>query len=305
MAVVHDAPVRVRVPATSANVGPGYDSFGLALAKHDVVCAEVTGDRLVVDVTGEGADDVPRDRTHLVVSSLLAGLDAWADERPDGLRLDCVNRLPHGRGLGSSAAAIVAGLTTARALLDGVDVGDADLLDLASRLEGHPDNVAACLLGGFTVSWTAVDGRAHGVRLQPHRDVHPVVCVPGWPMSTEQARGLIPAQVSHADAAFNVARSALLVTALTQRPDLLLEATQDRLHQPYRAASMRPTADVVQRLRAEGVAAVVSGAGPSVLALPAGDEDPADAVRRVAGDDWSVEYLPIDLDGARVLTASE
>ncbi|HET7328781.1 MAG TPA: homoserine kinase [Nocardioidaceae bacterium] len=301
--------VWVRVPATSANLGPGFDSFGLALAKYDTVEIEwgSGGDPVVIDVRGEGADVVPRDASHLVVRSLLAGLDTWAGERPASLRLSCDNQLPHGRGLGSSAAAIVAGLVAARAMLaDPHQVGGDDVLGLANRVEGHPDNVAAALAGGFVVSWTDRD-RTRSLSLAPDPRVLPVVCIPGWPMSTEQARGLLPADVPHADAAFTAARAALLVAALSEHPELLLEATEDRLHQPYRAAALGPSAELLARLRGAGVPAVVSGAGPSVLALlsvhpqdSAGRAVAATEVSSIAGTDWTVEVLPVDRHGASV-----
>jgi homoserine kinase len=289
--------VRVRAPASSANLGPGFDSLGLALALHDEVVAEVAGEGCVVEVHGEGADDVPRDESHLVASALLTGLERWAGERPPGLRLTCRNRLPHGRGLGSSAAAVVSGLLAARGLMSEADrIGDEEVLDLANRIEGHPDNVAACLLGGLTVSWTD-DTAARAVRLGLHQSVRAVLCVPAWPMSTEQARGLLPAQVPHVDAVFNSSRAALLVAALTREPGLLLTATEDRLHQPYRAPAMRPTSDLVAQLRSAGMAAVVSGAGPTVLVLGDGRTDAG--VRSIAGPEWTVRALEIDPDGAR------
>lgn len=298
--------VRVRVPATSANLGPGFDSFGMALAKHDLVELEVgaDGEALRIDVVGEGADEVPRDDTHLVVRALRAGLGAWCDRSPRSVRLRCTNAVPHSRGLGSSAAAIVAGLVGARSMLaDPGQVSDEDLLGLANRLEGHPDNVAACLSGGFTVAWGEPD-RTRSVRLTPDPRIQPIVCVPAWPMSTEQARGLLPPQVPHADAVFTAARAALLVAAIGQRPDLLLEATQDRLHQPYRAAATRPSADLVAALRSAGVPAVVSGAGPSVLALTlrgaAGAPAAGRQIEDVAGPDWVVEALDVDTQGAIV-----
>ncbi len=288
--------VRVRVPATSANLGPGFDTFGLALGQYDEVDVTVGGDALVVEVSGEAADDVPRDETHLVVSSILAALRRWASE-PAGLRVRCRNTIPHARGLGSSAAAIVAGVVAARRLVDDDGIGDDDVLALATELEGHPDNVAAALSGGFTLAWTGDDG-ARAVRLTPHPDVLPVVCVPGWPMSTTAARGLLPAEVPHADAVFNASRSGLLVAALTQAPERLLDATQDRLHQPYRAPAMQPTADLLQRLRARGVPAVLSGAGPTVLALCDRRGQGVDDVADVVGEEWQVRAPGLDLDGA-------
>lgn len=296
--------VRVRVPATSANLGPGYDSFGLALARYDEVEVDVAASAapLRIDVSGEGAGDVPRDASHLVVRSMLAGLDAWGAPRPVALHLRCANAIPHGRGLGSSAAAIVAGLLAARAVVDDPDrVADDEVLALAGDLEGHPDNVAACLSGGFTVSWSSGD-RARSVRLTPDARIQPVVCVPGWSMSTEEARGLLPQQVPHADAAFTASRAALLVAAVSERPDLLLEATEDRLHQPYRAAAMVPSAELMADLRSADVPAVISGAGPTVLALTMPGAQEPDRVKtriqEIAGPAWTVQPLAVDSRGA-------
>jgi len=289
--------VRIRVPATSANLGPGFDSLGLALSLHDEVEVRLTSGGLSLEVAGEGADSVPRDEGHLVVRALRAAFDHLGAQ-PPGLALRCVNRVPHGRGLGSSAAAIVAGVTAARALVvDGDQRLDEDAaLGLAAALEGHPDNVAACLLGGFTVAWSEA-GRARAVRLDAVPELTAVVFTPTATLSTVIARGLLPAQVPHADAAGNAARAALLVAAMTTRPDLLLAATEDRLHQAYRAPAMPETAALVSRLREAGVAAVVSGAGPTVLALlaPASTSlDPA----AVAPAGWSVRRLAVEPTGA-------
>jgi homoserine kinase len=292
-------PVRVRVPATSANLGPAFDCAGLALGLHDDVVVQVADDGLSVDVAGEGADDVPRDERHLVVRALRAAFDRLGGQ-PRGLRVVCANRLPHARGLGSSAAAIVAAVVAARALVLGGDEalgGEAALL-LADELEGHPDNVAACLLGGLTLAWTGSAG-ARAVRLEPCADLAPVVFVPATTASTAQARGALPAHVPHADAARNAGRAALLPLALTTEPGLLLEATSDLLHQPYRAPQQPPTAALVDALRADGVAAVVSGAGPSVLALTTRAERATVAARQVPG--WTVLPLDVDLTGAQVL----
>ncbi|MET8912764.1 homoserine kinase [Micromonospora sp. NPDC004551] len=287
-------PVRVRVPATSANLGPGFDSLGLALGLHDDVAAEVTAGGVRVAVTGEGAGELPDDDRHLVVTAMRAAFDVLGAQ-PAGLALECVNRIPQARGLGSSSAAIVAGVLLARALVaDGAArLDDAAALRLASELEGHPDNVAPCLLGGFTVAWTEPAG-ARAVTLPVAEAVRPTVFVPGERGLTSVARAALPATVPHGDAALNAGRAALLVHALTAEPALLLPATVDRLHQDYRAEGMPGTAALVCELRAAGVAAVVSGAGPTVLALsqvPAGFQ---------AGTDWRRWELPIDVSGARV-----
>jgi homoserine kinase len=270
MAFLHQ-PVRVRVPATSANLGPGYDAFGLALSSYDNVIAAVTPGGLDIKVQGCGSEEVRRDEGHLVLRSMRACFDRLG-EQPAGLRLSCDNAIPHGRGLGSSAAAIVAGIELARSLTeDGRQrLDDAAALELATELEGHADNVAACLLGGLTIAWLEA-GRGRAVRLSPS-GVQPVLFIPEQQSATHAARAALPARVPHADAAFNVSRAALLSVALTGRPELLLTATQDRLHQDYRSAAMPASAQLVEGMRSQGIAAVISGAGPSVLALTCSTE---------------------------------
>lgn len=292
-------PVRVRSPATSANLGPGFDAFGLALGLHDEVVVRVADAGLTVDVAGEGAADVARDAGNLVVSALRAAFDRLGGQ-PRGLEVVCVNRVPHGRGLGSSAAAICAGVVAARALTLGGDqlLDDGAALALATELEGHPDNVAACLYGGFTVAWTTPAG-PRAIRLDPAAAVVPVVFVPTAQVATATARGLLPATVPHADAAVNAGRAALLVEALTRRPELLLDATEDRLHQPYRAAAMPASAALVGTLRRAGIPAVVSGAGPSVLALASVDTVAAAEAHVPTG--WTLLRLPSAVSGASVL----
>jgi len=295
------APLRVRVPATSANLGPGFDSFGAALTLHDDVVAQVSDDPGVrVDVHGEGADSVARDHRHLVAKSMLKAFDVLGG-RPRGLDLVCANRIPHGRGLGSSAAAIVSGLVLARALTVGGEerFPDSALLDLATSLEGHPDNVAACLLGGVTVAWTRDDGTHHVLRADPAPGVVPVVSVPSTSVPTRKARGMLPETVPHADAAYNASRAALLLTALTTRPDLLMDATDDRLHQGYRRAAYPRSLDLVAKLRSSGIPAAISGAGPTVLALT--DAVSAPRVQALAGARFETSVLEFDAGGARVL----
>jgi homoserine kinase len=265
MVTFADSTVRVRVPATSANLGPGFDALGLALGHHDTLTARVTAGGYVVQVGGEGAGELPGDEQHLVVRAMLATFDALGG-RPPGLHVECVNRIPQARGMGSSSAAIVGGVQLARALVRDCPMTDEEALAVAAELEGHPDNVAPCLLGGFTIAWTEEAG-ARAVRLEPHPGVRPTVFVPAERGLTAAARAALPVSVPHADAAANAGRAALLVHALTADPALLLPATEDRLHQRYRAAGMPATAELVAALRGAGVAAVVSGAGPTVLAL--------------------------------------
>jgi homoserine kinase len=288
------------VPATSANLGPGFDAFGAALSLYDDVVAQVSDDAGVrVDVHGEGADAVPRDHRHLVAKAMLRGFDALGG-RPRGLDLVCANRIPHSRGLGSSAAAIVAGLALARALTVGGDerLPDEELLSLASSIEGHPDNVAACLYGGVTVAWMR-DDRAQVLRVEPSTSIVPVVCVPSSAVPTKRARALLPETVPHADAAANAARAALLITALTSRPDLLLDATSDLIHQDYRRGAYPRSLDLVAKLRAQRIPTVISGAGPTVLALADGDSAPT--VAAAAGGRFETTVLELDRGGARIV----
>jgi homoserine kinase len=300
--------VRVRVPATSANLGPGFDTLGLALGLHDVIevragfgegsPGEGRRPALSVTVDGSGAGDLPLDESHLVVRSMRAGFEQLGVE-PSTVELHCRNALPHGRGLGSSSAAIVGGVLAARAL-SGIDVtveSDDSMLVLAARLEGHPDNVAPCLLGGFTIAWNDDDGTARAVRMDAHPDIVPVACIPSASLLTTTARGLLPASVPHADAARNAGRAALLVEAVTHRPDLLFDATEDRLHQNYRRPAMPDTIALVERLRQHRLAAVVSGAGPTVIVLASGDESAR--VSELAPG-WDVRALPVDALGAVV-----
>lgn len=303
------AAVTVRVPASSANLGPGFDSIGLALRIHDVVSLAVSATGLDVDVEGEDADGVPRDENHLVVRAVRAAFDRAGVAQP-GLRLRCRNGIPHGRGLGSSAAAVVGGIVAARGCLaEPGTLSDEDVLSLASAFEGHPDNAAAALFGGATVAWSEPDGLARAARLPVHPDLDPVLCVPGTDLPTSHARTLLPAEVPHGDAAFNSGRSALLTEALTRRPDLLLPATEDRLHQAQRGPAMPETQALLMHIRACGGAAVVSGAGPSVLVLGTGD-GPADVVARAVADlgvreAWRIERPGVDTVGAIVTTEGD
>ncbi|WP_194909379.1 homoserine kinase [Catenulispora rubra] len=313
--VFRAAPVRVRVPATSANLGPGFDSLGLALGLYDEVMVRIADAGLRVDVAGEGADTVARDEGHLVVRAMRAAFDRLG-ARPPGLELVCANRIPHARGLGSSAAAICAGIVAARALTVGATLSDEEVLQLATELEGHPDNVAACLRGGFTIAWLDQAGEisdasaaaARALRVDPAPAVRAVALVPDEGLSTEVARGLLPKLVPHADAARTAGRAALLTAALTAgRADLLLAATQDHLHQGYRAPAMPASAELIAELRAAGHAAVVSGAGPTVLVLTTEDQVQAviAAGEKAAPAGWQAFGLAVDLAGAVSLSSTE
>jgi homoserine kinase len=366
-------PARVRAPATSANLGPGFDALGLALALYDEVEARVTDGGLAIEVSGEGSETAAAGEQHLVVRAMRAAFGAMGGGQPPGIALRCVNAIPHGRGLGSSAAAVCCGLLAARALAgpgeqvaaggaalpDGAAPSDAEALpdaaalsdgaapmgeaaspdegalsdeavfQLAAALEGHPDNVAACLSGGLTIAWSprpAPPAAAAGVgaaigaagtgtpaggapgprllRIAVPAALRAVACVPSVPLATEAARGALPPAVPHADAAANAARSALLVAALTGAPEVLFEATEDLLHQPYRSGLMPETTRLLDALRRAGAAAVVSGAGPTVLVLSfAGQPLSPRAVGSIAGkmgSPWDVIPLRIDQQGAHV-----
>ena len=283
---------QISVPASSANIGPGFDFFGLALEIRDRYAAQVLDDEIFdVDVTGEGADQVKKDSKNLVIKSMMRGFEHMG-AKPRGIALRALNVIPHGRGLGSSASAIVGGLALARSLvLTGEQyMSDDELITLATELEGHPDNVAAAFYGGATIAWleSKVDkdgsktsiGRA--VSLKVDDRIKALLLIPENQLSTAKARKLLPETISHQDAVLNSSRSALLVHALAERPDLLFTATEDTLHQRYREQAMPKTIALMEKLRGAGLAAVVSGAGPSVMVLYSGAEDEIDQLQSVA-----------------------
>jgi homoserine kinase len=288
-------PVTVTVPATSANLGPGFDALGLALELRDALRASVAEEGLSVTVTGEGARELPRDESHLVVRAMSATF-ARLDLSTPGLQLVCANHIPHARGLGSSAAAIVGGILLARALVrDGATaLPDHGAFQLAAELEGHPDNVAPALYGGLTVAGRGRNGYV-ATRAAIAPTVRAVAFVPPTSLSTEVARGLLPDVVSHRDAAANAGRAALLVAALAGEPSLIFAATEDLLHQPYRGPAMPDSIALVDRLRSDGHAAVISGAGPTVVVLVADDAD----LTSYTPDGWVHRPLAVATEGAR------
>lgn len=297
--------VTVKVPATTANLGPGFDTLGLALALYDeltVTVREQPG--ATVQVSGVGEGEVPTDESNLVVRAIAHAFAAYDQPMP-GLDLVARNVIPHGRGLGSSGAAIVSGIMAAKGLLDGiVDIDALGLLALATEMEGHPDNVAPCLFGGLTIAWVTEEGPQFK-KLIVHRGVSPLVLVPQATMSTALARSLQPESVPHADAIFNVSRSTLLIAALIQSPELLLAATEDRLHQNYRAEAMPDTSRLIGLLREQGFPAVVSGAGPSILVLcsdPAQRLAAVELVESESSTPWKSLVLAVDFKGATVVT---
>lgn len=295
--------VVVKVPATSANLGPGFDTLGLALALYDELEVSVRDEPgATVEVIGVGEGEVPTDESNLVVRAIAHTFDAVGVPLP-GLQLRARNNIPHGRGMGSSGAAIVSGIMAAKGLLEGVvDLDAQQLLALANDMEGHPDNVAPALFGGLTIAWVTPDGPRFK-KLIVHRGVSPLVLVPEHVMSTALARSLQPESVPHEDAVFNLSRSALLVAALIQSPELLHAATEDKLHQSYRASAMPETDRLITLLRENGFAAVVSGAGPSILVLgsdPSQRLAAAKLVEESAQTRWQPLMLAVDFKGATV-----
>jgi homoserine kinase len=297
--------VRVTVPASSANLGSGFDSLALALALYDTVEVKVVAAGLTITVTGEGETEVPRDDNHVIVRAMHTTAKALDVDLP-GLELVCTNNIPHSSGLGSSAAAIVAGVAAVYGLA-GREI-DQLALELAAEMEGHADNAAASLFGNLAVCWSETTGvtRAdrvfRAVNLPVHAKVTPTVFVP-FSLSREIAhdkgaqdanatkthltRGLLPQLVPHSDAAFALSRAALAVHAFTAAPELLLPATDDCLHQDYREEAWPDSLALVQRLRADGIPAAISGAGPTVLALMA------------LGEFTAVGFRSMQLDVAR------
>ncbi|TLM76015.1 homoserine kinase [Pseudarthrobacter sp. NamB4] len=300
--------VTVRVPATSANLGPGYDSLGLALALHDTLTVEsLETDELLFDLRGEGAETLPRDASHLVIRAMEAAFERLGF-RHGGLKVTADNINPHGRGLGSSASAVVAAVSAANAMVPAESRRGQDwILQLTSELEGHPDNVAPAIFGGLALSWQDSD-RYSSTSATVAGSVIPIVAVPDYELSTEAARALLPASVGHHAAAMNAGRAALLIHALTHKPEFLLAGTEDYLHQSYRAEAMRPSAALISALRTAGHAAVVSGAGPTVLVLADGEAEALAVVRFIEqfvdantpDIGWRVLKLAVDVEGAKV-----
>jgi homoserine kinase len=299
--------VRVTVPATAGNLGPGFDALGLALGVIDEVEVRALGSsQVIIEIEGEGADSLPRDESHLLVQALRAAID-HVNAPQMGLHIKAKNRIPHGRGLGSSAAAVVAGISAARGLIAEPEALSAEIaLDLATKCEGHPDNAAPAIYGGATVAWLDEVG-AHASPLTIAPEIETAVLIPGSVLPTKQARSVLPAQVPHTHAAFNVGRAAMLVNALAGRPEDLLAATEDKLHQGYRADIMAPAMAMMRYLRDQGLAAVISGAGPSVLVigesladsfLTTGDAKWAEGM---GGDTWRVVHTVERVLGATAL----
>lgn len=297
---------RLRVPATSANLGPGYDCMGLALGWEDVI--DVVAEprqtpeesRISVEIRGQGAETLPKDASHLVIALVERILAERGYRLPD-LSVTADNAIPHSRGLGSSAAAVATAVVTASQLLP-EGLSEDEQMQIGSRVEGHPDNYVPALRGGVALSWEA-GGRFDTAPLRHLPELRTVLAVPDFEQSTEAARDLLPASVPHADAARNSSRAALLVHALTRDPSVLMEATEDALHQEYRRSAFPESMQLVDQLRGAGHPAVISGAGPSVLVLTRGDDSAEAAAGMIGGqpgETWTPMILPISATGATV-----
>ena len=300
--------MQVQVPATSANLGPGFDCLGLALTMYDRYIAQVQDEPGVdIDVTGEGADDIARDEKNLVIKAMYKGFE-FLGGKPRGVALRQLNVIPHGRGLGSSASAIVGGLSLARALVLGGNerMSDEDMLVIANQMEGHPDNVAAAIFGNANIAWQDLQ-RGHmvaqSVNIEVDARIGALAFIPAKAVATSKARKMLPETIAHQDAVRNSSNSALLVHALSHRPDLLHTATEDFLHQSYRQDAMPASFALLTKLRSAGVAAFISGAGPTVLVLHTGGPSEAEELRRAAGDKYITTELGIARSGAGVISA--
>ena len=301
-------PIQVQVPATSANLGPGFDCLGLALTMHDRYMAQVMDEPGVdIDVTGEGAESIPTTDKNLVIKAMYKGFD-FLGGRPRGIALRQLNVIPHGRGLGSSAAAIVGGLVLARGLVLGGNerMSNEDMLNIANEMEGHPDNVSAAIFGSANLAWQESQ-RGHVVAQALNFEVDPrigaLAFVPSTEFSTSKARKMLPESIPYSDAVKNSSNVAVLVQALQSRPDLLLGATEDYLHQSYRKDAMPNSYALMTKLRKAGVAAFISGAGPAVMVLHTGGDSEAAELERAAGEKFQMISLGISRTGVSLITA--
>ncbi|WP_022871279.1 homoserine kinase [Yaniella halotolerans] len=300
---------KIKVPATSANLGPGFDSAGIAFGLYDELEICTTEAGFTAEIEGEGQNYLPTDARHLIIAQIRMRLDNLGWHLP-GLKLKAINRIPHSRGLGSSAAAHMAAAMAVKALLPpDAEISNNDLLQWASEAEGHPDNVAPAVYGGLTFSWKqdeASEESYQAIRMDPHPDITPVVAIPAKPLSTAAARTLLPATVPYTEAVANAARAALLAPAMTGDPKLLFAATEDWLHQRYRQPSMPETLEHITALRAHGHAAVVSGAGPTLCVFAAGSDETQSVVQQLEQraakslQHWDVRILPVDTEGATI-----
>jgi homoserine kinase len=291
--------VHVRVPASSANLGSAFDCAGLGLDMWDDIYARVNEERgMRVAVSGVGEGVLPGDCSHLVAQAMKLGFDALG-VHPSGVDIRCVNHIPHGQGLGSSAAAIIGGFFAARALVVNGEnlLSDTELLTHALALESHPDNLSGSLFGGFSIAWVNGNGAAEHVTFQPHPDINVTLCIPTSITPTDQARAVLPNQIPLADVVVNLGASAALVHAMTGDPSLLFAATRDAIHQQRRKACFSPSLDLMDALRSAGMPAVISGAGPAVLVFAA----PGQVETFLPGPDWQIASIGVAARGAHIV----
>ncbi len=298
------AAVTVRVPATVANLGPGFDALGAAIRMHLEIDIEPRRDSVDVFIEGEGAETLPADETNLVIRSMNTFFD-YVGRRPPGFAVHVKNPIPLGSGLGSSAAAVVGGLFAARAVTSRT-VPQTEMVELATSLEGHPDNIMPALLGGLIVCYRGQDGELKSFRLEPSSRLVPILAVPAEGFPTEEARKALPADVAFADAQFTASRAALLVAAMSAGAgsEILAEAMNDRLHEPHRLKLMPETAAVHSELRDSGLAVALAGAGPSLLIVVPRPESAtrSEQVRRICRErraGWRVFVSEWEPEGAR------
>lgn len=286
----------VTVPATTANLGPGFDSIGMALEMRDRIIVRATAGESRITVRGEGQHTSTMGEEHLVIRAIRVALE-YVGAPQIGIDLTCHNAIPHSRGLGSSASAVAAGITAVQAMISEPEALDADAVFLLTTdFEGHPDNAAPAVFGGAQLTWTDDEG-PHAIRLHVHESIRPYVMIPPTESLTATTRAVLPRTIAHADAVFNLQRSALLIEAL-RTGQHLLPATDDRLHQPYRRDPMPHTAELIDALRRRGLPAALSGAGPTVIAfLPIGEQ----LVTRLTEHGWIVKALPVAEEGVRAL----
>jgi homoserine kinase len=300
------AAVKVKVPATVANLGPGFDALGVAVQMHLEVDIEPRRDSIEIEVEGEGAETLPKDESNLVIRSMNDFFD-FVGRRPPGYSVRVRNPIPLGSGLGSSAAAVVGGLYAARAIT-GRNVPQTEMVRLAVGIEGHPDNILPALLGGLVVCYQEPGSDFKYFRLEPSERLVPILAVPAKGFSTKEARKALPEDVAFADAQFTASRAALLVAAITSGAgtDVLAAAMSDRLHEPHRLKLMPETMAVHSELREAGLAVALAGAGPSLLAVVPRPEAAtrAEQIRRVCrarSAGWRVFVSEWEENGAAAL----
>jgi len=297
--------VKVLVPATVANLGPGFDALGIAVRMHLEIDIEPRRDSVDIMVEGEGAETLPSDETNLVIRSMNTFFD-HVGRRPPGYAVHVRNPIPLGSGLGSSAAAVVGGLFAARAVT-GRNVPQIEMVQLATTLEGHPDNVLPALVGGLVICYgSGSPPDLRFFRLDPSERLVPIVAVPREGFPTSKARKALPTDVAFADAQFTASRAALLVAAISggAGSEILADSMEDKLHEPHRLKLMPETAAVHMELRAAGLAVALAGAGPSLLVVVPRPEGPtrAEQVRRICrerGAGWRVFVTEWESEGAR------